>query len=492
MEFRNNIINVALLGTSKKQLSSADLTEDFTTIFEHINSTTSDTEEKYLQLAGVAFNYHQCGTINRTTDQSPLKIAPIEEKSLCSHNSISSLKEVLNAENYSLLGLWLDHCQKAHQIVSHEIIPQLFSIAETQKNLREAIKNCCGKRGEWLSQFNPDWSFYKEITSEDDTWQTGTPEQRKLFLKNKRETDPEGGRAILQQSWNQESANTKTELLRFLSINISFEDEAWLKSLLNEKSQKVKDVVWELLKLIPESFIVNEYKSLLELNLILKKEKAIAGLISKIVIEIKPISSINELIYKSGIDKLSSSKEISDDEYFVYQLMAYTPPSYLETLFKLSPEEIVEALTKDSIGKKLLPAVISATGRFKDKGWALLLSHHTDKFYHELAFLLPADEQEKYLLRNIDQHPQEVITFSSNRNEEWSVALATGILKFTFSQYYQYNRSFYAKIIGLLPCSLLSQVNVLDTQVQSENMKEYILHLLAIKENILSSFKKLH
>jgi len=491
MEFWNNILNVALLGTSKKQLSSANLTEDFTSLFEYINTTPSDTEEKYLQLATVASNYCQCGTVIRTTEQSPLKIAPFEEKTLCSHSSLSSLNEVLNSENYSLLGLWLEHCQKANQIVSHEMIPNLFSIAETQKNLRDRIKKCSGKRGEWLSHFNPDWSYYKEIASEVDMWQTGTSEQRKQFLKSKRETEPEQGRTLLQQSWNQESANTKTDLLRFLTINISIDDEDWLKTLLNEKSQKVKDEVWDLLKQIPESFIVNQYKSLLEQTLVLKKEKALAGFISKINIEVKAISSIDEKIFQSGIEKLSSSKEISDDEYFVYQLLTYIPPSYLETLFKLSSEDIIEALTKDSIGKKLFPAVINATGRFKDKRWALLLSNQTDKFYHELALLLPSDEQEKYLLNNIDQHPQEVVTFASNRTGEWSAALATRILKFTFSQYYQYNRSFYSKIIYLLPCSLTRQADVLTVQGQSESMKEYLLHLLSIKENILRSFEKL-
>lgn len=62
MEFWNNIINTALLGTDKKQLSNVELSADLSDAFEQVNLNNNlDKEDKLLQLTAVAFNYRQSG-----------------------------------------------------------------------------------------------------------------------------------------------------------------------------------------------------------------------------------------------------------------------------------------------------------------------------------------------------------------------------------------------------------------------------------------------
>ncbi len=60
MEFWDNIVHTALLGTDKRQLKKEDFSEDLAEAYEIINQS-GDKEEQYLNIAAVAFNYRKCG-----------------------------------------------------------------------------------------------------------------------------------------------------------------------------------------------------------------------------------------------------------------------------------------------------------------------------------------------------------------------------------------------------------------------------------------------
>src|SRR5262249_13671653 len=149
------------------------------------------------------------------------------------------------------------------------------------------------------------------------------------------------------------------------------EDIPFLESLSSEKSKKVKEEALQLLKQIPGSAITKQYEEILKQAVIFKKEKALLGMISKTVVQFKMPASIDAAIYKTGIDKLSSNKEFSDDEFIVFQLIQAVPLSFWEKHFESDPAAIIDLFQKDPIGKKMIPALVIAITRFRNKRWAL-------------------------------------------------------------------------------------------------------------------------
>src|SRR3982750_4988558 len=110
------------------------------------------------------------------------------------------------------------------------MIPVLLDASDRHKSL---ALTCCGKRGEWLIRFNKNWSTI-ETPDMEDGWHTGSLEQRKNILITLRQQDPAKARDWIQQSWPNENANSKTDLIRTMAVNAGDDDLPWLESLLNE------------------------------------------------------------------------------------------------------------------------------------------------------------------------------------------------------------------------------------------------------------------
>ncbi|NNV55062.1 DUF5691 domain-containing protein [Limnovirga soli] len=495
MQFWDNIINTALLGTDKKQVNAGELCPDLSSIFGDVSSNeTLDKEEKFLHIAAIAFNYRQSGITPVLRKEITIKVAQPEELPYCNKQTLQILKEILDEESIPLLKFWLQQCVVNQQLVILDLIPTLLDIGRHHKTLRPFITACCGKRGEWLSEFNPDWNFSVRATAEE-LWQTGTPDERKKVLQLLRETDPTKAREWLTQSWSTENANSKAELLKQLKINISAEDINWLESLLNEKSQKVKDEILHLLKLIPTSGIILQYWNLLQQSIELKKEKKLLGLSSKTVLQIKLPNVIDESIFKTGIEKLSSQKNISEEEYIIYQLISLTPPNLWQEHFNDTAENVYILFSNNKDLERYLPALGLATGRFKNNEWAILFIKEESKYYQDLLPLLTKDIRIKYLLNKIEAFADSVIQFLSNENEEWSPELTSVIFKHTAKNPYQYNRNFYNEHIHLIPATIIKELEKYAPPEEYNakmwsNMCEYIIKLIQLKQQILSAFNQ--
>jgi hypothetical protein len=251
MESWNIIVNTAILGTDKKNIEAKNLPTNLQLPVETILlNSTIDKEEKFLQVSALVYNYRQAGSLPINKQILDAFTCKEENQPYVSDAATKVLTEILAEENIPLLTFWLGLCQQKNQIVQPVFIPQLFDIGINQKKLQTIISICCGNRGEWLSQLNTSWAFIQQQLPEQ-LWQTGTFEQRKTVLQTIRADKPELAIEWLQQTWPQEDANTKTNLLQLLQINISEKDIDFLNGLSKEKSKKVKDEAIKLLKKIP-------------------------------------------------------------------------------------------------------------------------------------------------------------------------------------------------------------------------------------------------
>jgi hypothetical protein len=494
MQFWNEIINTALLGTARKQvvvdMLPPGLREAAGLV---VAQPATEAEEQFLQLAALSFNFRQSGVIPLRREGKPVPEVTPETLPYCSAAATQVLKDILTKDNSYLLAYWLDRCCQARQLAPPELVPTLLNLAtNNRKGLQQAVVAVCGRRGEWLSRLNPAWASSAAVDDET-LWQTGTPDQRKTVLWRMRQQDPARTRNWLQQTWPQENANSRTEMLKQLDGTVEPDDEPWLQSLLADKSQKVKDEALRLLKQLPGSALVQQYQDLLRPLIFLKKEKALLGMFSKTVFHIQLPAVPEKGDYVPGIEKLSNDKSYTDGEFIVFQLMQAVPPGFWEQHFGQGPADVLSNFAGRN--EKYLPAFVKATVQFRDRRWALAYLEYRDIFYEELLALLPSEEAEAYCLRNFKQYADPITQQAKLWTREWSLPLAKEILAHTARQPFQYGVGFYQATIHLIPVAvtdLLESLAPADLQHQklALHLFDQLESLLLLKQQIINAFKE--
>lgn len=495
MEFWDHIVHTALLGTDKRQLKQEELPGDLGEVFLSVDNKI-DKEDQYLAIASVGFNYRKCGLV--PFHKNVIRSHAAEEvRPYCSRPANQLLNEVIAMESLQLLGLWLHECASRDQVVLPEFIPVLLDLSIRYKPIQEQVLSVIGKRGEWLLPFNEAWQFNKVIIDEN-IWQTGTLDQRKLYLQQLRKTDPNTARESLKQEWPQENANTKTELLKQLSINVSDADIEWLQQLLLEKSQKVKDEAVKLLKLLPASSIVQQYWEVIKQSINIQQVKGLLGFGTKTVLEISLLQGISETIFKSGIEKLSTEKNASDNDFILYQLISAVPPSFFENHYQLTKDALIDVFSKSKTGKQFLTAFGQASIMFRDVGWLRAIIAVTEnQFYAGALDLLSDQEAEQYALAFLDKDDTALAVIeylSSHQKNKWSMNLARAFFKYTVRNPYSFNRSFYNQLILSIPEGIIAELSSYapaEEYAKSvwSKTSEYIVRLIGLRTRIIKVFE---
>ncbi|HYH15333.1 MAG TPA: DUF5691 domain-containing protein, partial [Flavisolibacter sp.] len=348
--------------------------------------------------------------------------------------------------------------------------------------------------GAWLVAFNEAWK-YTAVQEEEELWQTGTLEQRKTVLATVRTEDPAKGLLLLQQVWSSENAATRAELVQQLETRLSHEDLPWLEEQLQEKSTKVKAVIIDLMKRIPSSSIVQLYWRLLQPSIEVRTEKKLLGLTSKTVIELTPIKEVDETIFKTGLEKVSSEKKVSDDVFLLYQLIMSVPPSFLEAHTGLEKAALLKALQQEEVW---LPALAQGAIQFKEVDWLrVIIAQDSTRFYADALSLLPQAEAEAYALQHSDNvdHLPDIIQQLIEREAEWGLEITRSIFRFTADNPYQYSRSFYNGIVHLIPVAIASELEQMApeqsyTKSMWNSLSEYITRLLTLKSETRKAFNE--
>jgi Family of unknown function (DUF5691) len=492
MESWNHIVQAATMGIERKQIKKEELVPEIAASIDEQMPVPSQ-EDAFLQLAALTHNYRQCGSLPFGGREASIISADEEEKKYAGSEAHRVLQEVLESESNSLFRYWLELCAAAEWIVQPEWIPLFLDKGQRNKELRGLVRSCCGKRGAWLSQFNEVWK-YNDSDDPQVLWETGTLEQRRIVLGNIRKVEPARARQLLQEIWNQENAATRTELLQQFSIGLSDEDRPWLEELLADKSIKVRDAAMELLKRIPASSIVQFYWQVLSPAIELKKERGLLGLSSKQSILIHAINNIPEPVYKSGIEKLSSEKNVSDQDFLVYQLSMSVPPSFWSDHLQLEKMQLLKLLQQHA--KKLLSALAQAAARFEEKEWLrAILELEPTLVIGEALAIFPQKEAEVLALRYL-QSGTELNTILSRLvdfKNEWSRELAMALLEEMSKSPYQYSRAFFNDIVYLLPPSVAEQLDRIEVKEEYvktvwNNNREHIKKILSLKQLTKLSF----
>jgi len=489
----------AMLGTARAPLTITDLPQ---AIAGALAWTPVDAEEDFLRLASVAWQYGQTGGLPPAVSTVTSVAAP-EEKPYSALQTAGDLQSLVDDELYTLVRLWLEYCHAAGQLARPEILPALLDLAIRRPELRAMITAVAGSRGQWLMRLNPAWRI--DTLTEDDTtvWQTGKPEARRTLLAEMRQTDAPGALALLQSTWATESVADKVAFLNILQAQASDADLPWLESL-QEKGQKVTAAITGVLRHIPGSKIVTSYQDVLRQAFTLRTGKALLGILNKTSVEVQEEAvAIPPEIFTTGIEKLSSDKRITDQQYILIQLAMAVPPGFWQTqLQQTDPREVITLLQKEPRTALYLPALATAATTFRDLVWVRALLDHGDEALIDSAIVLlltalPVAERMAYAARFLSRQPQGIIELLLEQDEPWDIALAKAIIKYTAEEVYTYNRTFYRQAVHNIPVELLSYI---DTFAPAEEAKkpywrtqaDELYRLVSWKQQLQKSFSQTH
>ncbi|PSL45516.1 hypothetical protein CLV51_104221 [Chitinophaga niastensis] len=478
MQRWNNIINTALLGTAKKAANSQGLSGPLQQAADKIlAANTLDREDQLLQLAAVMYNYRQSGAQPETATVTPIAVCAAETKAYCTPQAIQVLHQVLETDSQQLLQQWLEYCIAANLLIPLVLLPGMLEKAYRNKSLRTMIAAVSGQRGEWLGQLNTDWNFSIVAESIEEPWQNGTTAQRFEALQELRSTDPVMALNWLQETWPKENAAVKKELIAALSINISITDADWLETLLSEKSKQVKEAAIYLLKKITGSTLHENYRQVLVSAIQLHNNTVTCVFPEKIADE----------IFASGIEKLSSSKAITDEAYILDQLIRSVHPAVWEKHFNRSPKEVLALFAQQPVLNPFIPALVNAILWFHDSQWALACTHYSEIFHIDLIPLLPPAEQDVYSEKYFDEYPDVILQQLLLRKEEWSITLADKVLRFCANNPFTNNQAFMNNCIRFIPVAIAKELDQYTTENANyfdywKSIKAHLLNLLQVKK----------
>jgi hypothetical protein len=490
MQLKEYIINTALIGTDKKSLSVNELPEQLRSSATKLFEKSEDSESLFLKTAALALNYYRGGIepikLNLNVEKAEDETGPY-----CSDSATAVLKDILEEKYYSLVWFWTKCCVEKNQIVQARLLPKYFEWgASTRKTTIDLFSAAIGKRGIWLAKFKAEWSFVSKAVEEFD-WETSGIVNRVKYLEQLRKENSPDAVEKIKQVWKEENAASRAELISALFINLSKSDEEFLVPLLSDKSQKVKEKAFQLIKQIPSSAIIESYKNCVRQSIQITQSKML-GLISRTTVQVN-LKVSDESIFTTGIQKLSSTKEISDDDFILMQMIAEIPPSFWSEQFAMNTVDVIKAFGKDEL-KKFQPSLIKAVVKFNDSNWAKEILENFDAPSVELLQLIHEDERIGYAPKFLKENTDEMIASIRTENlKEWNRKFVKQLLPMLADNPSRYNRVFFENIVIYLPLEIM---NDLDDVAATEEwkkghwngIKEEVKKLLSLKEQIKKAF----
>ena len=129
------------------------------------------------------------------------------------------------------------------------MLPELLSLSDPA--IRRRLLPVLGERGRWLSRFREDWHWAGardtiavaarlDPARPEASLEEGTSGERQEALRRLRHADPTLARQWLADGIEGEKAETRAAILETMTVELSADDEVFLESRLDDRSENVR------------------------------------------------------------------------------------------------------------------------------------------------------------------------------------------------------------------------------------------------------------
>lgn len=454
----DELIKTALLGTDKYPVQTP---LPLATLANSIQQQQEDKEGAFLQLAAASFTYEASGK-EYPIHPLPSQAAPLETLEYASYDFNAALRAFIKQNDPIMLRYALSSCAQKQLLVAPDLIPTLLQ--QTTPYTNTLTRAVCGERGRWLAALNPQWSSLYTNAVSTDEWETASFDTRKELLRQLRVNAPEKAVALIDTSFQQESAQKRLELLECFSIQPGLYDEAFLTGLKKDRSSKVKELAFYYLKYIPGSEVHALFLDFLAQTLQLQEEPRLLISKKKVLKLATDVQPSQELL-DAGLEKISSQKGFSDHWFWAMQCLEVAPPDWIRTHYGEEPSTLLKRLLAQPNHALLVPHLIRWAIHYKQSDLALQLTTYTTEPHHELADTLRPVDAVAYRLLYLKQHTENIVKHLIQKEEEFPEALAIELMKLLKQHPHNLTAATYRTMALYFPLSLKRALDALANRI---------------------------
>jgi hypothetical protein len=380
-----------------------------------VDTPTDSPEQRLLLSAGTVALVQKAGFIPLGQAAPLLPPAPAETWEPLGRLGAECIRELLSSIRYSLFraDYWAQ-LQQHQRVVPASLLVMALQSESFHSNLTGPLVAALGERGRWLARQNPDWcpvltaaNAALDLT----TWETGTLPQRRSFLEQRHQNDPEEARQLLATTLPTEPAATQAALLAALGASLSSADEPLLETYLGARSKEVRQTVVPLLARLPHSALVGRAwqraSPLLSLKrLSLGRDKLLITLPEK----------WDKAWLVDGVEQHTADFKGGVRAGWLGQLLAVLPPSRWTAHLGVETSELLSLAEATEWSHLLLHAWARAAYLHLDEAFAaaLLLLHFTqgglllEQQVKDLAQVLPNEKKLALLRTQLPPYTSEI------------------------------------------------------------------------------------
>lgn len=432
----NEAVTAAVLGSESHPVA---LTRPSGALGELLGAWLDDPAQNFLSIAATLSLYCSAGRLPAVLPAATLAPCEPDDRSPCRPAASARLATLLE-HHTDLLLEWLEALRPTGQRIPEELLPEVLDWGHRHPEHLTRLLPTLGKRGVWLAGHHPAWAEIAlaawvenaSPTEIETTWGTGNRAARRLLLESLRQQATPLARHLLAATWEEGSAEERTELLAVLETGLGPQDEPFLEATLDDRSKEVRRVAAGLLARLPASRLVQRQ---VERARPLLSWKA-GGLLRKAQVEVALPESCDKAMQRDGVEpKPPPRLKMGEKAWWLAQMLKTIPPVTWSRAWGQRPAAILEAVPAE--WRDLLhESWITAAAHNADLDWveALLARYPASA---ELLEALPAGHREPFVFDRIqNQPPLEGMAVARAYRHPWSARLTRAVVGRLY-RYYQ-------------------------------------------------------
>ena len=362
MSIWTDIVTTAVVGTERQALPVALGDAALQPLYAQLE--LADREGTLLHTAALTALYEIAGRLPAKHGASLPEAAPEETMPRCNARVAARLCLLLQGEYAGLFPEFLTLLAQTQQRIPEEFLPALLDYAKSREALAELLPPVIGARGLWLVRQNAEWTYALGASGDLSLWETGTLPQRKALLQRVRCADPAQARALLLQTWEQDSAKEVTEFFPILKDGLSPQDEPLLEKGLDRPWIVARQAAARLLASLPESAFVARMWERAQRCVTFKR-----NWLRKLSIEVTLPAQRTVEMQRDGISKNNATHRMSEAAHWLLEIISAVPPERWAVAANATIDELLQATHKHEYQMLLLQGWQEAAMRTGNAAW---------------------------------------------------------------------------------------------------------------------------